>query len=127
MHSTVQTLVNHIETLGCEEGTNYILFKLFDNEWDDIFYHIDYNDLDAQGKTRREYAKEVLSELGVEHIQSEGGGEGGSEHCEGVIRIGEEYFKAEWSYYSHQGCEYDWIEDTITPVKPRQVTVTVYE
>lgn len=50
----------------------------------------------------------------------------GGEYCYGVIRIGDEYYQAEWSYYSYSGCDTDYIEDTIKEVMPQQKTITVY-
>ena len=56
-----------------------------------------------------------------------GGGEGGGEYCYGVICINGSYYKAEWFYYSYNGCEYDYILDTIKEVTPVEKTITVYE
>ena len=71
--------------------------------------------------------EEISEYLNYEHLQQEGGGEGGSEYCYGVFRLGIEIYKAEYSYYSHNGCEYDYILDTLQEVKPVQKTITVYE
>ena len=70
---------------------------------------------------------EVKSNLGYSHITTDGGGEGGTEACYGVFMLKGTMYKAEWSYYSHQGYEYDYIVDTLQVVKPVQKTVTVYE
>lgn len=72
-------------------------------------------------------AENMLAELGYEHIHQEGGGEGGSEYCEGVFKLDDKLYEVNYSYYSHNGCEYDYIEDTIREVKPVVKTVTVYE
>jgi hypothetical protein len=64
---------------------------------------------------------------GVEFIESHGGGEGGGEYCYGIIKIDGLYFKAEWSYYSYSGCEYDYIKDTVKQVFPVQKMVTLYK
>lgn len=69
----------------------------------------------------------LLAESGYEHVECEGGGEGEGEYCYGVIKIGDKYLKAEWSYYSYNGCEYDYIKDTIKFVTPTTKTITVYE
>lgn len=68
-----------------------------------------------------------FSEWDYEHLEQEGGGEGGSEYCYGVFKLKGKIYKAEYSYYSHQGHEYDYICDTIREVVPVQKTVTVYE
>lgn len=61
----------------------------------------------------------------VEHIGQEGGGEGGSEYCYAVIKVGDKFYKIEYSYYSHQG--YDTDDAELVEVFPKQKTVTVYE
>ena len=75
----------------------------------------------------RDMRKDLLLQSGYEHITSEGGGEGEGEYCYGVIKIGDTYLKAEWSYYSYDGCEYDHIFGTLEVVTPKQKTITVYE
>lgn len=70
---------------------------------------------------------DALEELGIEHLDQEGGGEGGSEYCCGVLRIGNTIYKAEWSYYSHHGMDYDYIMSAIKEVTPKTKTITVYE
>lgn len=62
-----------------------------------------------------------------EHLEQEGGGEGGSEYCYGVFKLNGKIYRAEWSYYSHYGYETDGIEDTLREVKPVKKTITVYE
>jgi len=76
------------------------------------------------------YGKEkqvALKDFGYLHIESEDGGEGEGEHCYGIIKVGGQYLKAEWSYYSYDGCSFDYIESTIRVVNPFERTVTVYE
>lgn len=63
----------------------------------------------------------------VESLELEGDGEGEGEYCYGVIKIGEVCIKAEWSYYSYDGCRYDDIVSTLRVVTPKQKTITVYE
>lgn len=55
------------------------------------------------------------------------GGEGGGEYCWAVIQVDGRYFKAEWSYYSHYGCETDNLVDSITEVFPKIKEVRVFE
>lgn len=68
-----------------------------------------------------------LEDKGYETIESKGGYEGGGEYCYGVIRLGDKFYKTGWTYYSYNGCEYDYIEDTIKEVKPVEKTITIYE
>ncbi len=62
-----------------------------------------------------------------EHIETEGGGEGGAEYCYGVFKLDGKSYKAEWSYYSYEGCNFDEIFDTLKEVKPVEKIITVYE
>jgi hypothetical protein len=68
-------------------------------------------------------------ELGIEyeHLDQDGGGEGGSEYCYGVFKLNGKIYRAEYSYYSHHGHDYDSIVETLREVKPVEKTVTVYE
>lgn len=91
-------------------------------------------------KKQRRWEEDILDKYGYEHIMEEGGGEGGSEYCEGVFKLGggpsgDTYFKASWSYYSHHGYETSGCADTLTEVTsemtrqvtPVQETITVYK
>jgi len=55
-----------------------------------------------------------------------GGGEGGAEYCEAVFAFGGGFFQVSYSYASHCGHDYDYIEDTVKEVFPKKVTQTVY-
>lgn len=66
-------------------------------------------------------------EWGYEHLEQEGGGEGGSEYCYGVFKLKGKIYKAEYSYYSYNGHEYDGISYTLKEVKPVEKTIVVYE
>lgn len=72
-------------------------------------------------------SSDLEAKYDYEHLEQEGGGEGGSEFCYGVFRLGDKFYRAEYSYYSHHGCDYDGIEHTLKEVKPTQKYVTVYE
>ncbi|BAV80821.1 hypothetical protein [Vibrio phage RYC] len=65
--------------------------------------------------------------FGYKHLMSEGGGEGGSEYCEGVFQLGDKYYQTSYSYYSHDGYYYDDAASSLKEVKPVQKMVTVYE
>lgn len=54
-------------------------------------------------------------------------GEGGSEYCEGIFRLGDKHYKVSWSYYSHHGYETDGALDTLKLVTPKEKTIVVYE
>ncbi|WZW73086.1 hypothetical protein [Vibrio phage TCU-VP03-AIR1] len=61
---------------------------------------------------------------GVNFIEQDGGGEGGSEYCYTILEKDGRYFKTEYSYYSYHG--YDNYGDSFVEVYPKQVTVTQY-
>ena len=88
--------------------------------WGDIhvseWYKIKYQAIDK-----------ILMECGYEHIDQDGGGEGGSEDCYGVFKLGGKIYKAEYSYYSYSGHEYYGISDTLVEVEPKTKTITVFE
>lgn len=64
-------------------------------------------------------------EFEVDFVEQEGGGEGGSEYCYSILKIGEKFYKIEYSYYSHAGYETEDAE--LVEVSAKQQTVTVYE
>lgn len=74
-----------------------------------------------------EIKKEFFNSIGYEHVMQEGGGEGGSEYCEGVFKLGEKYYKTDWSYYSHHGYEEYGAFDRLVEVKPETKTITVWK
>ena len=85
---------------------------------EELIYNLCENDV---------YTKDIKSIKSFEHLQQEGGGEGGSEYCYGVFKLNGVIYKAEYSYYSHYGCDYDDIVSTLRVVNPVEKTITVYE
>lgn len=78
-------------------------------------------------KVRDAHVDKALEEWGYEHLQQEDGGEGGAEDCYGVFKLKGKTYMAEYQYYSHEGCEYAYILDTVREVKPIEKTITVYQ
>lgn len=124
--------LDEVVYLLAENDFNWVKDVTFENEYPswDVFK----KDKDLYNKLRDEHLKEhnikteqIQGEYGYEHLEREGGGEGGSEYCYGVFKLKGKIYKAEWSYYSYHGDDYDGIEDTLIEVKPVQVTVTQYE
>lgn len=68
-----------------------------------------------------------ITNLGYEHLEQEGGGEGGSEYCYGTFKLKGKVYQAEYSYYSYHGYEYDGILDSLKEVVPVEKTIIVYE
>ena len=103
---------------GFEEST-YTTFCIFDGDESPEHTELGWKESEA-------LFKEISKQFNYEVVDGEGGTEGGGEYCYGVICVGEEYYKAEWSYYSYSGCDTDYMEDTIKEVVPEEKTITVY-
>lgn len=80
---------------------------------------------DSYGAHRGAYLYHRESGQRAEVIETSGGGEGGAEDCETVLKIGNRYFSITYSYYSHHGFEFDY--GSIYEVKPVEVTVTQFQ
>lgn len=79
---------------------------------------------------REERSKQVQAkkdEYEYIHITSEGGGEGGTEDCFGVFSWKGVLYKTNWSYYSHQGYEYEYCDENLSIVRAKEKRVMVYE
>lgn len=100
---------------------NSLVYQLFDEDSDSL----DHDNL--SWREAKELFKTLSHEAKFERIDGEYGGEGEGEYCYGVIRLGDKYYKAEWSYYSFNGCDWDYICDTVREVFPVEKAITVYE
>lgn len=100
-----------------------VVLELAEGDLCDLFWPEEYTIYEEACKFR----SIKCDEYGYEHLQQEGGGEGGAEYCWGVFRLKGVVYKAEWSYYSYHGYEYDEIADTLRIVKPVEKTITVWE
>lgn len=67
----------------------------------------------------------VMDGVDMKHIEQDGGGEGGGEHCETVVQAGDKYYKIVYSYYSYDGYNYDHAD--VYEVVPVERLVTFYE
>jgi hypothetical protein len=90
--------------------------------WKDASYR---KELDDYSSKREEVINSAIGDY--EHLEQEGGGEGGAEYCYGVFRLGDKIYRASYSYYSHNGHEWDGITSTLKEVKPVEKTITVYQ
>lgn len=95
-------------------------YQLFRDELYD--FYLPYN----FGESKDAYLKAV-EPYDYKWIDGQVGGEGSGEYCWGVIRFKGKHYKAEWTYYSYNGCEYEDIISTIREVKPVEKLITVYE
>ena len=119
------TVFEELKTaLGTEEELYTLVFALcsdyVSDYIDDIFEECDYDEIVIK-------TNEILDSFGYEHIQQVGGGEGSVGSCNGVFKLRDKIYKAEYSYYSYNGYEYEDIIDTLKEVKPIERTVTFYE
>lgn len=108
----------------------------WENEWPsyDLYKsdRVEYDRLSSLRENERvekyePHCESVRLKYGYEHLEQEGGGEGGAEDCHGVFKLGDKYYKASYRYYSHHGHDYDDIESTLHEVTPSEVTITVYK
>ena len=67
----------------------------------------------------------VVDGVDMKHISQDGGGEGGGEHCETVVKIGTTCYKIVYSYYSYDGYNYE--DADVYEVVPVERLVTFYE
>jgi len=100
-----------------------LIYKLCDNDFSEV-YNIPYNGDYEKYKVDLKALEQIW---GYERLDQDGGGEGGSEYCYGVFRLKGNVYKAEYSYYSYAGHEYDGIVDTLKIVKPVEKTIIVWE
>ena len=68
---------------------------------------------------------EGCEEAGIVQVSQEGGGEGGAEDCVSVLLIAGQHYAVHYSYYSHYGFDFDYVD--VRMVSPKQKTITVYE
>jgi len=110
-------------TMKIESGLDLdaVVFNLANG---DISELVPYEGTHEQYKQDLEALKEAL---GYEHLDQEGGGEGGAEYCYGVFKLHDKIYRAEYCYYSYDGHNYEEILDTLREVKPVEKTITVYE
>lgn len=94
--------------------------------WDDPSYQEERDEYTIKHKTMSEAMREKAT-FQYEHIEQEGGGEGGAEYCYGIFKLNDKYYRAEYRYYSYEGHDYEGILNTLQEVKPVTKTVTVYE
>lgn len=102
-----------------DEVGNSFLYQLFNGDLDEFDIPSSWQNSVAR--------KEILAQYDYKALEGDYGGEGEGESCYGVIRFQGKFYKAEWSYYSYNGCDYDYIADTVKEVFPVEKTITVYE
>lgn len=112
------------DKLQCEDSMKSLIKELCEGDLEI------YEDEDIFKGDYSEYAEhmdKVLEEFGYEHLDQEGGGEGGAENCYGVFKLKGKIYKSEYGYRSYVGYYYDDILEDLREVQPVQKTITVYE
>lgn len=146
-----EKLMSKVDTTIFEElagkleiSTDRLIYQMCENDlFEDAEHPFDWPDQGSREYNDPTYRKEIqdyrdkveeyfngiMEEVGMkyQYLEQDGGGEGGSEYCYGVFKINDTIYKAEYSYYSHYGHEYDDITSTLREVKPVEKTITVYE
>lgn len=117
-------LVQAIKDAGSESPTSDIIYFLFGDEG---YMNVMPFDNGTDYKQNRIDADALLAPFKYSRVEGDYGDEGEGESCYGVIRLGDDFFQAEWTYYSYNGCEYDYIEQTVREVVPEQAIITVYK
>jgi len=109
------SVFEEIQTVaGTSDGMATVIYGLAGGDLDFIPWKGEFSSDDLKAK------------YGYEWIEGDTGGEGQGEACYGIFKLQDKIYKAEWSYYSYNGCEYDDIESTLKEVKPIEKMVTVY-
>jgi hypothetical protein len=116
----LESFLKDLTQAGFEEDRATTLYRIFDG--DEVPENSELHWREAEDAYQTFCDKHML-----EVVAGEGGTGLGGEHCWGVIRIGDKYFRADWSYYYKRGCKWDYIEDTIQEVKPVEKVIIVYE
>lgn len=109
MAKRIADLNSYIQHLQLENGEVIDEYYLCDGSWEDELSFVD----------------EDGSKLPVEFIEQDGGGEGGTEYCETILKVGDNFVKITYRYYSHHGYEFDGA--TVYSVTPIEKMVTIYE
>ena len=101
-----------------------------DKDLSEVIYHLasggfgEIVDYTGNWDSHKELSDALETKYGYEHLEQEGGG---AEHCYGVFKLKDKVYKAEYSYYSYHGDNYDDIESTLREVTPVQKTITVWQ
>lgn len=105
------------------ERLKEVIISIAGKHCDEFMSMLAHDDLDLE----KEDIERLVSELGeYQFVEQEGGGEGGGEYCVSTIRFGDKYYNIYYNYYSYYGFDTSGSFDSITEVKPVEVTVTQY-
>tara|TARA_R100000541_G_C1897352_1_gene84071 strand:+ start:87380 stop:87829 length:450 start_codon:yes stop_codon:yes gene_type:complete len=96
-------------------------------ESDPELYNKQYSAYQEVRDYNNKLEEDYMESIGYKHLDQNGGGEGGQEACTGIFSFKGKIYCCEYAYYSFNGHEYDYIEDTIHEVKPVEKVITVYE
>lgn len=107
------------------------IYHLSDDDDDDEIQRLFLNKYDL--KITIDKFKEILNiffnssndMIDITLIEQDGGGEGGSEYCYSVLKIGDKFFKIDYSYQSHSGFSF-WGNSPVIEVRPQKVEIIKY-
>jgi hypothetical protein len=99
------------------DGSKYEVVKAIFSSLRSLSIIDDVSNLDKAISAIKDYEIFTLMEC-------DGGGEGGSEDCNSIIKVGERYFQCNYNYYSYEGFDYSYHK--IFEVTPKTVEVVQY-
>lgn len=117
-HDLIESFGKDIDDVSMTD----LVYALCENEIPDEFWPVEGSHSECCV-----YIDRLMSKAGYVHLEQDGGGEGGSEYCYGVFKLGDLIYKTEYSYYSYNGHEIDGIVESLRVVTPVEKTITVYE
>lgn len=125
--TTINEIQEFLNEIGANEEKDQAVFCLaYDVSY--LACAVDrYEDRECSWDEASNTVKSALKKFQYEHIERDGGGEGGSEYCRGVFKLNGKFYSVEFSYYSHDGFNYDGITETLKEVTPVKKIVTFYE
>lgn len=120
-----EAMVNKAIELGISEDQAIlgegIRYLIMDDE-NELFRTDKYEDRSLDFEER--FVRVSPSDVGCEHINQDGGGEGGAEFCQTVFKWKGKFYMMTYNYYSHHGFDFDYAE--LYEVEPKVKEVTVY-
>ena len=122
MNKVQQLVADLYHAAGKPRSLDYFVFKLAEG-------HIEVSNeikVDSAEETQRS-AQDLIKEFNYELLQHEEPDDGDEGVCFSVFRLKDKIMKVEFTYYSHDGYNYDDVLYTLREVKPKTATVTVYE
>jgi hypothetical protein len=103
------------------------IFNLDDNEIEELFinkYGLKIT-VDKFQEAIESFNVTTNDMFDISLVEQDGGGEGGSEYCSSVLKIGDKFFRINYTYQSHVGFDF-WEGSPAQEVHPQKVEVIKY-